>query len=80
MPLMEVIFHAMLDKYRSELEFREEALLDISSLDATTSKVLEEQVEKRKHNIKRLQKLGAIGFPTLFALFAVIYFIVGVSL
>ena len=80
MPLMEVIFHAMVDKYRYELELMEEALLDTSSPDATMSFAPKEAVEKKKRNIKRMQKFGVIAFPVLFALFAAIYFIIGVSL
>ena len=79
MPLMEVIFHAMVDKYRYELELMEEALLDTSSLDGTMSFAPKEAVEKKKKNIMLMQKFGVIGFPVLFALFAAIYFIIGVS-
>ena len=79
MPLMEVIFHAMVDKYRYELELMEEALLNTSSLGATMSFAPKEAVEKKKKNIKWMQKFGVIGFPALFALFAAIYFIIGVS-
>ena len=80
MPLMEVIFHAMVDKYRYELELMEEALLNTSSLGATMSYAPKEAVEKKKRNIKRVQKLGVFGFPVLFALFALMYFIIGSSL
>ena len=80
MPLMEVIFHALLDKYRYQLELEVEDLLEMSNLDATTTLAPDEEVEKKKRNIKRLQKFGVFGFPVLFALFALMYFIIGFSL
>ena len=78
-PLLEIIFHAILDKYRYELELEEEELLGISKLSRSLTLAPGGQVEKKRLNIKRLQKLGVIGFPVMFIIFVGIYFSIGYS-
>ena len=64
MPLLEVIFHAILDKYRYDVELEEEALVATYSLDLDATQAPKEVVERKKRNIKWMQKTGAIGYAT----------------
>ena len=77
MPLLEVIFHAIVDKYRYDVELEEEALVATYSLDLDATQAPKEVVERKKQNIKWMQKMGAIGFPLIFALFVIAYFLIG---
>ena len=77
MPLLEVIFHAMLDKYRYELEIEEEVLRDLYCLNSKVAQAPKKTVDRKKQNIKWMQKLGVIGFPLIFALFVAVYFLIG---
>ena len=77
MPLLEVIFHAMVDKYRYELEMEEVALKDMYCVNSNVAQAPKEAVNRKKQNIKWMQRLGAIGFPLIFALFVAVYFLIG---
>ena len=76
-PLVEVLFHAMLDKYRYEIELKDTGVVRLSKVgpDMTTEPI--NPVEEKKKALNRLQHLGMIGFPFVFVIFAVIFFFVG---
>ena len=74
-PLAEVLFHAMLDNYRHEIEI-EDAGVDMLSNVGPAPKM---RVERKKKRLNRLQNLGMIGFPLMFIIFVFVYFFVGLA-
>ena len=73
-PLVEVLFHAMLDKYRYEIELEDaDGVVRLSKVGPEPNKT----VERKKKALNRLQNLGMIGFPLVFVIFVFIFFFVG---
>ena len=77
MPLLEIIFHAMLDKYRYEIEIEEASLVATYKEILDITQAPKDVVRRKKQKIMWMQKLGAISFPLIFAVFVGVYFLIG---
>ena len=78
-PLAEVLFHAMLDKYRYDVEVEGEQVMELAKLSPKLAMAPQEKLEKRKWVLGLLEKLGMFGFPVIFAIFVAIFYLVGFS-
>ena len=76
-PLVEVMFHAMLDKYRYDIEVEDAGVGLLSSVGPDMQAAPKKRVERKKKTVNRLQNLGMIGFPLMFIIFVAVYFFVG---
>ena len=78
-PLAEVLFHAVLDKYRYDVEVEGEQVMELAKLSPKLAMAPQEKLEKRKWALGLLEKLGMFGFPVIFAIFVAIFYLVGFS-
>ena len=76
-PLVEVMFHAMLDKYRYDIEVEDAGVDLLSNVGPDMQAAPKKRVERKKKTLNRLQNLGMIGFPLMFIIFVAVYFFVG---
>ena len=76
-PLVEVMFHAMLDKYRYDIEVEDAGVGLLSNVGPDMQAAPKKRVERKKKTLNRLQNLGMIGFPLMFIIFVAVYFFVG---
>ena len=77
LPLAEVLFHAVLDKYRYDLELENEAIMELAKIDAGLAAAPREKLEKKKRDLNLFQRLGMIGFPLVFTIFVAIFYLIG---
>ena len=78
-PLAEILFHAVLDKYRYDVEMEEELVMELAKLSPELAMAPREKLEKKKGTLRLLEKLGMFGFPVIFAIFVVIFYLIGFS-
>ena len=78
-PLTEVLFHAILDKYRFIVELENEEIIELEKLDPGLAVAPKDKLEKKKRALNLFQKFGMFGFPLIFALFVAIFYIIGFS-
>ena len=78
-PLAEILFHAVLDKYRYDVEMEEEQVMELAKLSPELAMAPREKLEKKKGTLGLLEKLGMFGFPVIFAIFVVIFYLIGFS-
>ena len=78
-PLTEVLFHAVLDKYQYDVDLENEEIMELTKLDPGLAEAPREKLEKKKRALGLLQKLGMFGFPLIFAMFVGIFYLVGFS-
>ena len=76
-PLAEVLFHAMVDKFRYEIEVEDAGISLISNAGPNIKAPATKCAARKKRTLNRLQNLGMIGFPFIFIVFALVYFFVG---
>ena len=78
-PLAEILFHAVLDKYRYDVELEEEQMMELAKLSPKLAMAPKEKLEKKKGTLGLLEKLGMFGFPITFAIFVAIFYLIGFS-
>ena len=76
-PLAEVLFHAMVDQYRYEIETEDAGVVLLSNVGPDMQETPKKSVTRKKKTLNRLQNLGMIGFPLIFIIFVSVYFFVG---
>ena len=76
-PLAEVLFHAMVDQYRYEIETEDAGVVLLSNVGPDMQETPKKSVTRKKKTLNRLQNLGMIGFPLIFIIFVFVYFFVG---
>ena len=76
-PLAEVLFHALLDKYRYDVENEDEEIMTLAKIHPKLAWAPKAKMEKKKWALGLLQKIGMFGFPLMFAVFAVIFYLIG---
>ena len=78
-PLAEVLFHAMVDKFRYEIEIEDAGIGLLSKVGPNIQAAPKKCAMRKKRTLNRLQNLGMIGFPFIFIIFALVYFFIGLS-
>ena len=76
-PLAEVLFHAMVDKFRYEIEIEDAGIGLLSKVGPNIQAAPKKCAARKKRTLNRLQNFGMIGFPFIFIVFALVYFFVG---
>ena len=79
LPLTEVLYHAVLDKYRYNVESEVEEIMELAKVDPGLTLAPREKLEKRKQALVVFQRLGMLGFPIMFAIFVAIFYLIGFS-
>ena len=76
-PLAEVLFHAVLDKYRYDVENEDEEVMALAKLHPKLAWAPKAKMDRKKKTLDLLQKMGMFGFPLMFAVFAIIFYLIG---
>ena len=76
-PLAEVLFHAVLDKYRYDVENEDEEVMALAKLHPKLAWAPKAKMDRKKKTLDLLQKMGMFGFPLMFAVFAITFYLIG---